>query len=219
MSSTPTATTPHQPPPPPTPPATISHPPHQQATYNINRVCSPSGSLQRPRLLATPQLLHMGSITAMWTNWVEEDRAKTQRDEDLSDPCSLPLKFVERSCLPEMKKHSYCMPTRRALSSTLESGLEALPAETNCRGQATVTMCTLWHFLNLLWQPICTFIEDLLKGMAPTWSSELDMNHKALLLEMNGTVSAPDDSLAQEEWHICCTQLSLIWCPSVLTLN
>ena len=94
------------------------------------------------------------------------------------------------------------MPTRRALRGTLESGLEALPAEPNCRGQATVTMCTLWHFLNLLWQPICTYIEDLLRGMAPTWSSELDMNHKALLLEMDGKVSAPDDSLTQDEWHL-----------------
>ena len=38
--------------------------------------------------------------------------------------------------------------------------------------------------------------------MAPSWSSELDMNHKALLLEMNGTVSSPDDSLTQDEWHL-----------------
>ena len=28
------------------------------------------------------------------------------------------------------------------------------------------------------------------------------MNHKALLLEMNGTVSSPDDSLTQDEWHM-----------------
>ena len=128
---------------------------------------------------------------------------------------SLPLRYVEYSC----KKQGYCLPTRRALRSTLESGLEALPVETNYCGQATVTMCTLWHFANLPRQPICTFIEDLLRGMAPTWSSELDMNHKALLLEMNGTVSAPDDSLTQEEWHMLCTKLSLIWCPLMLTLN
>ena len=155
----------------------------------------------------------------MWTNWAGEDRTKTQQDEDLSDPFSLPLRYVERSRWPKMKKQGYCLPTWRALRSTLESGLEALPVETNYRGHATVTMCTLWHFLNLLWQPICAYIEDLLRGMAPTWSSELDMNHKALLLEMNGTVSAPDDSLTQEEWHMFCTKLSLIWCPWMLTLN
>ena len=105
-----------------------------------------------------------------------------------------------------MKKQGYCLPTWRALRSTLESGLEALPVETNYHFHTTVTMCTLWHLLNLLWQPICTYIEDLLRGMAPTWSSELDMNHKALLLEMNDTVSAPDNSLTQEELHILFAQ-------------
>ena len=145
----------------------------------------------------------MGSLTDMWTNWVEEASAKTQRDEDLSDPFALPLKVFERSCLPKMKEQGYCMPTRRTLRSTLESGLEALPVETNfCNRHESVTMCTLWHFLNLLWQPICTFIEDLFKGKTPTWSSELDMNHKALLVEMQGNVSAPDDSLTQDEWHM-----------------
>ena len=88
------------------------------------------------------------------------------------------------------------------MRGALVSGLEALPAETNHLGKPQ-TMCTFWHVLNLLWQPICTYIEDLFRGMAPIWSSELDMNHKALLLEMNGTVSSPDDSSAQEEWHIC----------------
>ena len=92
----------------------------------------------------------MESLTDMWANWVAEDRTKTQQDEDLSDPFSLPLKYVEYSCLPEMKKQGYCLPTRRALGSTPESGLEALPAETNYRGQATVTMCTLWHFVEPL---------------------------------------------------------------------
>ena len=161
----------------------------------------------------------MESLTDMWANWVGEYRTQFQQDLDLSDPLSLSYAYVERSRWPKMKKQGYCMPTRRALRSTLESGLEALPVETNYHNEATVTMCTLWHFLNLLRQPICTYIEDLLRGKAPTWSSELDMNHKALLLEMNGTVSAPDDSLTQEEWHIFCTKLSLIWCPSMLTLN
>ena len=104
-----------------------------------------------------------------------------------------------------MNKQCYCMPTRRALRSTLEAGLEALPVEINYKRHVrheSVTMCTFWHFLNLLWQPICTFIEDLLKGMAPTWSSEVDMNHKALLVEMKGHVSAPDDALSQDEWHM-----------------
>ena len=148
----------------------------------------------------------------MWTNWVQEDRTQTQQDEDLSDPFSLPLRYVERECLPKMKKQGYCLPAKRALRSTLESGLEALPVETLCRRQESVTMCTLWHFLNLLWQPICTHIEDLLRGMTPTWSSELDMNNKALLLEMKGIVSAPEDSLSQDEWHIFAKKkLSLIW--------
>ena len=42
----------------------------------------------------------------------------------------------------------------------------------------------------------------MLLGMEPKWSSALEMNHKALLVEMKGNVSAPDDSLTQDEWHM-----------------
>ena len=54
LTPTPTATSPSQPPPPPTTPTTISRQHHQQDNYNINRVCSTSGSLQHLWLLAAP---------------------------------------------------------------------------------------------------------------------------------------------------------------------
>ena len=35
----------------------------------------------------------MESLADMWTNWVEEDRTKTQQDEDLSDPFVLAIEI------------------------------------------------------------------------------------------------------------------------------
>ena len=151
----------------------------------------------------------MEPLTAIWANWVEAANKQTEKHENLSDAFSLTFIWLERNFteLTKLKKQGCCIPARRSLRSALESGLEALPEETNHLGKPQ-TMCTFWHCLNLLWQPICTYIEDLLRGMAPKWSSELEMNNKALLLEMDGAVSSPDKALTQEDWYIFCTRLS-----------
>ena len=52
----------------------------------------------------------------------------------------------------------------------------------------------------MLWQPILTYLEDLLNDRSPTWTSELRRNHEALEQEMAGHVDAPGSSMTQDEW-------------------
>ena len=52
----------------------------------------------------------------------------------------------------------------------------------------------------MLWQPILTYLEDLLNDRSPTWTSQLRRDHEALEQEMAGHVDAPGSSMTQDEW-------------------
>ena len=87
------------PPPAPTTPTTISRQHHQQDNYNINRVCSTSGSLQHLWLLATP-LQHLCVCT--WSPSVtcgpigrRKIAQRPSKTRTIQNPFSLPLRYVE----------------------------------------------------------------------------------------------------------------------------
>ena len=59
----------------------------------------------------------------------------------------------------------------------------------------TATVFSYAHLLNFMWQPIVRYIESIVKGEEPTWTAALSKNHDALVLEMQGIVSQPGDTM------------------------
>ena len=143
----------------------------------------------------------METLTDTWAQCVEANKKVLEESENLSRTFLAPLRNIEHSVMATLRKQGFGVPPRTAVRKTLETGLEALLVVTNRMG-CEATMCTFWHFLNLLWQPILTYIGDMFLGMEPKWSSALETNHKALLLEMEGNVSPPGSALTQDEWHL-----------------
>ena len=63
-----------------------------------------------------------------------------------------------------------------------------------------VKECTFPHFLNLVWQPILKYIEEIGTPDERGWSSELTIHSEALAQEMLGHVPSPQASMSLHDW-------------------
>jgi hypothetical protein len=107
-------------------------------------------------------------------------------------------KFMEANIWRDLQKEGFAVPPRRALMSTLTAGLEPLPVVQI--GTHACTVCSFEYVLNLLWYPIIQYIEALGKNAAPQWTQSLGLNQDAILSEMHGIVSSPDEALTMDLW-------------------
>ena len=128
-------------------------------------------------------------FTNRWSSWVEEHRGSAY---------ALLVRTLEKQLIPGLKEEGFEVPSRRGLESALRAGLPDLPVET--RQGVEVKMCSLVHFLNLLWQPVLCYIQGLVDGGSPSWTPTLAKNHEALILEMDGTVQSPEETMPTDAW-------------------
>ena len=56
------------------------------------------------------------------------------------------------------------------------------------------------HMVNLLWQPVLKYLEDLFAGKKVEWTKTLQVHHTTLAREMEGIVLGPQESLTIDEW-------------------
>ena len=130
-----------------------------------------------------------------WSSWVAEQGSSSST----TDAYSLTLWQLTRKVVPELTAEGFDISSRRSLEHSLTMGLPDLET-LNSRGGTSKT-CSFFHFLNLLWQPILSYVEDLAKGHQPAWTKTIQTNHDALVLEMAGVVLSADTAMPIDEWH------------------
>ena len=107
------------------------------------------------------------------------------------------LNFLVNEGKAELADNGFAVPIRRQVEAFLQAGLEPL-LERTLNGR-TSTVCSYAHLLNLVWQPIMCYIEGIVNGEEPTWTSALSTNHDALVIEMQGIVNQPDDTMPMDD--------------------
>ena len=134
----------------------------------------------------------MLSLTERWAAWLSHD--------DGGDYTVL-LKFLENEGKSELADNGFAVPVRRRVEAFLQAGLEPLPVSfTRGPNGRTSTVCSYAHLLNFVWQPIMCYIEGIVNGEEPTWTAALSTNHDALVLEMQGIVNQPGDTMPMDDW-------------------
>ena len=111
-----------------------------------------------------------------------------------------PLTYMERTMHCNLKKEGLDVPFQKNIKMDMMAGLDEPPLVSPPHGGPGITMCTFVHFLNLIWQPVLRYMENLFQGLTTTKSPEVHMNETSLNLEMNGVVPGPDEPLSMEEW-------------------
>ena len=61
-------------------------------------------------------------------------------------------------------------------------------------------VCSFCNFLNLLWDPVLKHIENLTTNPSLRRTKGLEMNMKAIQLDMVGVVGEPEELLVMDEW-------------------
>ena len=134
----------------------------------------------------------MLSLTDRWAAWLSHDAGGDY---------TVLLRFLENEGKAELADNGFAVPVRRRVEAFLQAGLEPLPVSfTQGPNGRTSTVCSYAHLLNLVWQPIMCYIEGIVNGEEPTWTSALSTNHDALVLEMQGIVNQPGDTMPMDDW-------------------
>ena len=60
--------------------------------------------------------------------------------------------------------------------------------------------CTFEHFLNILWYPRIVHVEHIGKDPDHQRKESLDLHHKALVAEMDGIATSPDEAMDMDAW-------------------
>ena len=124
--------------------------------------------------------------------------SKQANTEDLG---TLPFAYVERQVLGSLAKGGHLMPSRKALKETLEHGLEPLVLrDCSTSVRRPWSEVSFVHLVNLVWEPLCAYIESLVAGRSAQWSSALSKHVEALILEMQGLVQELDTPLIIDDW-------------------
>ena len=97
----------------------------------------------------------MEDLTSAWAGWLKEHQ------ETGCPSFCLNLETCKRQMLQNLRKKGFAVPARRGVRTSLETDVEPLVQTTRQKG-GPVNICTFWHLLNMLWQPILTYLEDLL---------------------------------------------------------
>ena len=110
--------------------------------------------------------------------------------------------FMKFKLLPALKSLGYIVPSQRALESILSYGVDPLPRmESGPAGRYGESMqCTFEHFLNILWHPLIEHLECDGKGPDKQREESLDLHHRALVTEMEGTVASPNETMDMDAW-------------------
>ena len=111
------------------------------------------------------------SLTDRWTSWWQAHEASSTSSSSSPNLHILPLRFVERVVLADLKKDGYDVPSSRKAQEVLEQDLEPL-GEHQSFGKPQ-KLCTLVNVLNMLWQPILEYIEGISTGQDKPWTSNL----------------------------------------------
>ena len=140
------------------------------------------------------------SLTERWSSWWEEHRGDTRSSSTTAELCYLPLRFVERVVTGCLRKAAFQVPSTRQLQPVLEDNLEPLVEGTCPLSGKPQKQCTVVHLLNMVWLPVLQYIEALLKDRTTPWTSTLAKHQELLILEMQGVVTQPDESMPIDDW-------------------
>ena len=121
------------------------------------------------------------------------------RDHKCPEATAVPWTFMRDKIVPELRSLGYICPTKVALKSILCFGVDQLPTIT-CRGPSETLQCTFEHFLNILWHPLIEHLECDGKGPDKQREESLDLHHRALVTEMEGTVACPIETMDMDVW-------------------
>ena len=111
-----------------------------------------SSSPQRIKSIMT------NSLNDEWASWVDQQHPQIPKER-----FCVPLRFLERQCLPKLSKQGFQVPSTRKTLLALESGLDKLEVLTNRHGPQETRIVTWYNFLNLVWEPIIEQIEHLVR--------------------------------------------------------
>ena len=115
---------------------------------------------------------------------------------------SVPYSFMRAKIVPALKSLGYIVPSRQALMSILSFGVDPLPrmASGSAGRYGESMQCTFEHFLNILWHPLIEHVEHI--GTDPNHQRNecLNLHHKALVTEMEGIVTSPDETMDMDVW-------------------
>ena len=118
--------------------------------------------------------------------------------EGHGDGQNIVMTFMENDILSDLAKKGFEVPARRTLQETLTSQLEPLPV--GYWSHHNAASCSYGYFLNLFWVPLLKYIEDLGNEAQPEWSKSLEVNHSAIVAEMDGIVPSPAKTMDMDSW-------------------
>ena len=125
--------------------------------------------------------------------------------EDLGRPeeTAVPYHCMRGKMLPALRSLGYICPNHYhdALKSILCFGVDPLPRDGRIRGGGPEMMqCTFEHFLNILWHPLIEHLECDGTGPDKQRKESLDLHHRALVTEMEGIVTSPNETMDMDAW-------------------
>jgi hypothetical protein len=150
------------------------------------------------------------SLSERWTSWLLE-AGDPQHTSSGTSEYTLKLRPFYDMVLPVLRTEGFAVPPLgewlegaargHALPIVLQAGLEPL-ATTPGRyaNSSMVSVVSLVHLVNFMWQPIISYVETLASGHKPKWTSALQHNHTTLLREMEGIVLSADDTMSVDNW-------------------
>ena len=140
------------------------------------------------------------SLAEQWTSWWLALRADESSSSSTTTLSTLPLRFVERHVKRALENEGLQVPSSRQVQTWLERDLEPLVEIVCPLSGKPQKQCTLMHMLNMLWQPILEYIECIIVGGTASWTSSLAMHQDVVILEMQGVISEPEETLPIDDW-------------------
>ena len=135
----------------------------------------------------------MESLSDRWTSWWSRSSSAS------TGSFALPLWFFEHDVRNELKQEGVRVPVRRLCEDVLCKDLEPLSERMCDVGHRSQKLVTLLHVLNLIWQPILDYVEELAEhdfALARPSDKSLELLH----LEMAEVLPDPQAHLVMDEW-------------------
>ena len=133
----------------------------------------------------------MEAPTSLWGSYLEG-----------TSQTAVTYSFMKFKILPALKSLGCIVPSQQALMSILSFGVDPLPrmASGSAGTYGESMQCTFEHFLNILWHPLIEHVECLGKDPDHQRKESLDLHHKALVTEMEGIVTSPNETMDMDAW-------------------
>ena len=91
--------------------------------------------------------------------------------------------------MPQLKAHGFSIPALNKLEEAVTAGIGNLQV-TMFKG-SECSRLSFSHFVNLVWQPLLSYLDKLSIGEEVAWVETLEVHQTALCLEMEGIVPSP----------------------------